>query len=141
MKAIEIAAGAVIVIGGITAAVFYTKNIVAPTPIEKYNVSLVMLANAMDRVDAAVGPKNEVHHLNCASKSDGNVTCNAIGSAVYRVSFAIEAGAPVFELAGQRAIDGKLYVNSFDGVPDEIPAREVDRFTSAFDGRATVLAE
>lgn len=141
MKAQEIAAGAVIVIGVIAAAAFYAKNIVAPTPIINDNVSLVVLAKAMDRVGAAIGPKAEVHQLNCTSKGDGNVTCNAIGSAVYRVAFATEAGAPTFELAGQRAIDGKLYVNAFNGVAAEIPAREVDRLTSAFDGRATVQAE
>jgi hypothetical protein len=69
----------------------------------KDNVSQVMLAKAMERVGNVVGPKGEVHQLNCESKGDGNVTCNAIGNAVYRVSFSNEAKLPVFELAGERA--------------------------------------
>lgn len=141
MKPIEVAAGALVIIGVIAVAAFYTKNIVAPTPIIKDNVSMVMLENAMDRVGVAVGSKGDVHQLSCTSKGDHNVTCNAIGSSVYRVSFVTEAAAPAFELTGQRTIDGKLYVNAFDGVPAEIPAREVDRFTSAFNGRATVQAD
>lgn len=141
MKAKEIVAAVVVAIGVLAVAAFEVKNIVAPTPINKDGVGLVMLAKAMDRVGSAVGAKSEVHQLNCTSKGDGSVTCNAIGGTIYRVSFATEAGAPAFELAGQRAIDGKLYVNAFDGVPAEIPARDVDRFTSAFDGRATMQAD
>lgn len=141
MKKSEIAAGAAIVAILIAAAALYTKNNLAPTPISKDKVSFVMLATAMERVGTAVGPKGEVHQLNCESKGDGNVRCTAIGSAIYRVSFANAAGAPEFELAGQRGGDGKMYVNAFNGVASEIPARDVIRFTSAFDGQATLQAE
>lgn len=138
MRAIEVVAAAVVAVAVIAASAYKAKNFVAPQPIDKGDVGLVMLANAMDRINAALTLKDGVDQLNCTAKGDRSVACVAIGSAVFRVSFAAAAGAPAFELAGQRAIDGKLYVNALNGVPAEIPAREVGQFTSAFDGRATV---
>lgn len=141
MKAQEIAVGVVVVISLIAVTAFYTKKIVAPNPVSKGHVGRVMLAKAMDRVDASVGSRGDVLHLSCTSNGDRNIFCNAVGSGVYRVSFATGVVAPAFELKGQRTIDGKIYVNAFNRVPVEIPAREVDRFLSAFDGQATVQVE
>lgn len=141
MKVKIIAAGVVVVIAILALAAFTAKKQISPGPVSKDNVGLVMLSKAMNRVGSSLGAKGDVLRLDCSSKGDGVVTCNAITGVISRVSFAADAGAPTFELVGQRAIDGQLYVNAFNGVPAEIPKREVDRFTSAFDGQATVQTE
>lgn len=141
MKAQQIAVGAVVVITLIAVTAFYTNEIVASNPVIKGHVGRVKLAKATDRVDASIGSKGDVRRLSCTSKSDRNIFCNAIGSGVYRVSFATDVVAPAFELTEQRTTDGKLYVNAFNRVSVEIPAREVDRFISAFDRRVTVQVE
>lgn len=138
MKVKIIAAGVVVVIAVLAVAAFTAKNQVSPGPVSKDNAGLMMLSKAMNRVDSVLGAKGDVLRLDCSSKGDGVVTCNAIAGVISRVSFAADAGAQTSELVGQRAIDGKLYVNAVNGVPAEIPKREVDRFTSAFDRQATV---
>lgn len=139
MKAKQILACGAVGIGAIAAAAFVTKGIVAPAPVSKENVSLVMLGKAVDRVRTAAGRKTDPWQLLCESKGDGNVTCRAIGDTFYRVSFANKAAVPAFELTGKMGMDGKMYVIVFKDVPNAIPAREVDRFISAFDGQPTVV--
>lgn len=141
MNGKELAGTVVVVAAVILAAAYKANEFVAPAPIAKDNVSLVMLGNAMKSVSTAVGPTGGVHSLDCVSKGDGKVMCTAVGSALYHVSFAAEAGTPAFELVAQRHINGKMYVDAFTGVGLEIAAREVGKYTSAFDGQATVQPE
>lgn len=138
MKVIPIAAMSVAFLGG-PALYEYTVN--SPKPINAKTVGFVMLKRAMERVDIAVGPKRDVNHLNCESTGEGNITCEAIGGAVYHVSFANKGAAPAFKLVGQRGLDGLLHVNAFEGVPPMISAYDVAGFTNAFAGRATVRTE
>jgi hypothetical protein len=132
---------AVVIAALVGGSAYYARSVIAPGPIERHRVGLMLLLTAMDRVDAVLGLGGMVGHLECESTGGSRVACTAdVARTRYNVSFVNDKAVPKFKLNGVVNNVGERVVVDFESGSDAVPIRDVVSLITAFEGKAAVAS-